>query len=266
MVGAAAGVGVTCAGTAGAAGGGDVASIVARHAGRRPVAWGMFLPGGIVTGFQPRGREVALTFDACGGGGAGSEANVPLLQMLTSLQVPATLFLNSRWIDANPRWTETLIANPLFEIGNHGTRHCPLSVTGRSAYGIAGTRSAQEVVDEVSVNHEKLTRLLGHPPRWFRTGTAHYDDVAVSIVKDLGEVPLGFAINGDLGATASAGEIHARLATAVPGDISIGHMNQPGSRSAHGFTMAVADLRAKGFTFVTLGDRATRTDPPQHSI
>ncbi len=69
-------------------------------------------------------------------------------------------------------------------IANHGTRHRPLSVTGRSAYGIAGTRSAGEVYDEVAGNQAKLTRLLGVPPRFFRSGTAYCDDIAARIVTD----------------------------------------------------------------------------------
>jgi peptidoglycan/xylan/chitin deacetylase (PgdA/CDA1 family) len=65
----------------------------------------------------------------------------------------------------------------VFELANHGTRHLPLSVTGRSAYGIGGTRDAGEVYDEVATNQVKLTRLLG-TPRYFRAGTAYSDDVA----------------------------------------------------------------------------------------
>ena len=57
------------------------------------------------------------------------------------------------------------------------------SVTGRSAYGIPGTRSAGEVYDEVAGNQAKLTRLLGKPARFFRSGTAYCDDIAERIGK-----------------------------------------------------------------------------------
>ena len=108
------------------------------------------------------GRVIALTFDACGGPG-GSGYDQALIDFLRRHEVPATLFLNSRWIDANPAAFRLLAAEPLFEIANHGTRHRPLSVTGRSAYGIPGTRNAGEVYDEVAGNQAKLTRLLGCP-------------------------------------------------------------------------------------------------------
>ena len=94
---------------------------------RTPTQWGMDLPG-IATSFAAAGQQLALTFDACDG--ACDDA---LLDTLQRNSIPATMFLNARWIDANPARARQLAANPLFEIGNHGTRHVPLSVTGRSA-------------------------------------------------------------------------------------------------------------------------------------
>src|SRR6478609_12107232 len=155
---------------ASAASGVDPTAVALRDAARQPTQWGMSLPG-IVTTFAPSGRQLALTFDAC-----DRACDDALLNTLERNGVPALLFVCSKWIDANPGRTEQLAGNPLFEIGNHGTRHVPLSVTGRSAYGIAGTRSADEVVNEVWGNHQRLTALTGRAPTWFRPGTAHYDD------------------------------------------------------------------------------------------
>lgn len=50
-------------------------------------------------------------------------------------------------------------------------------------------------------NHRYLSELLGTPPRYFRTGTAYYDEVAIEIVRELGEIPIGFDINADAGTT-----------------------------------------------------------------
>jgi hypothetical protein len=108
----------------------------------------------------------------------------------------------------------------------------PLSVTGHSAYGIRGTRSAREAVDEVSTNDSKLAALTGRAPAWFRPGTAYYDDVAVDIVRELDQRPLGFSVNGDRGATASAASLRSTVAHAAPGSIVIAHMNHPESGTA----------------------------------
>ncbi|MFD7588430.1 polysaccharide deacetylase family protein [Kitasatospora sp. NPDC059811] len=228
------------------------AELIARYVGTAPKEWGMEVTG--VTTKLPAGESAtALTFDACGGpGGNGYDAD--LIDFLRKRSVPATLFLNARWIDANPDVFKQLAADPLFEIGNHGTVHRPLSVTGRSAYGIAGTGGVGEVYDEVAGNAHKLAGLLGHPVRFFRSGTAHYDDVAARVVADLGERAAGFTVNGDGGATLSAAEVRQELAAAPPGAIVICHMNHPGGGTAPGVVAAVPGLLAAGRRFVRLSD------------
>lgn len=227
----------------------DPGAVAGLNARRAPTQWGMALPG-ITTSFPAGGRQIALTFDACPGA-----CDDTLLATLERNAVPAVLFLNARWIDKNPDRAAQLVANPLFEIGNHGTRHVPLSVTGRSAYGIAGTRSADEVVAEVWNSQQKITALAGRPPTWFRPGTAHYDDIAVQIVHELGLQPLGFTVNGDAGATAPAATVRSNVMAAAPGSIVIAHMNHPGSGTAAGMADAITQLRAGGWEFVSLGDR-----------
>lgn len=227
----------------------DPAAVAARYAGAAPTAFGLDLPGIRQTIAPAAALRVALTFDACGGR-CGSRVDARLVDTLRREGVPATLFLNSRWIDANPALAADLAADPLFVIGNHGTRHVPLSVTGREAYGIAGTASSQEAVDEVWQNHVRLSELLGAPPRLFRPGTAFYDDIGLAIVRDLGVQPIGFAVNGDGGATFPARTVRREIGQAAGGSIVIAHMNQPGSGTAEGIEGAIADLRARGAAFV----------------
>lgn len=228
----------------------DPAAVAAKFAGRQPQGWGMDLDG-IRTGFDAAGKQFAITFDACGGPN-NNDIDENLIAFLQAQQIPATLFLNKRWIDANNNRAAQLAANPLFEIGNHGTKHCPLSVTGRSAYDIDGTGSAQEAVDEVWGNHQRIITLTGKAPRFFRTGTAHYDDVAVAIVQALGETPVGFSVNADYGATASAATVQSNMATAQSGGISLAHMHRPKSGTGPGMLNALPALRSAGFEFVHL--------------
>ncbi|MGW4842400.1 polysaccharide deacetylase family protein [Nocardia brasiliensis] len=226
------------------------AAVAARYAGVQPQQWGVEMAG-ITSTFAATGKQMALTFDACGGPG-NNDIDQSLIDFLVAQRIPATLFLNKRWIDANQGRAAQLAANPLFELANHGVAHKPLSVTGRAAYGIAGTGSAQEAADEVWANHERLSGLLGRPPRFFRAGTAHYDDVAVRIVREIGETPLGFSINADYGATASAKHVETAMNAAAPGAISLAHMHRPQSGTGAGMIAALPTIRAMGFTFVHL--------------
>lgn len=207
-----------------------------------PQTWGLEVPG-VLTDMDSDG--IALTLDACGGpGGDGYDAE--LIDGLIARGVPATLFLNQRWVEANPDLALALAQNPLFEIANHGTSHRPLSVSGNSAYGIPGTSSALEAAQEVWSNHVSLTDLVGVAPRFFRSGTAHYDEVSTQIAGTFGEGVLGFTVNGDAGATLDAAAVRDQVAGAQPGSIIIAHMNQPQGETAAGLLAGVDDLLARG--------------------
>ena len=228
------------------------AEVVARYGHLRPRTWGFGGPG-VVRELPASGRVIALTFDACGGPG-GSGYDQALIGFLRRRDVPATLFLNSRWIDAHPAAFRRLAGEPLFEIANHGTRHLPLSVTGRSAYGIGGTRNAGQVYSEVAGNQGKLTRLLGVPPRFFRAGTAYSDDVAARIVTAMGDRLVTFSVNGDGGATFTPWQVRGAVSGAPGGSVVICHMNHPESGTALGIATAIPHLLASGYRFVRLSD------------
>jgi peptidoglycan/xylan/chitin deacetylase (PgdA/CDA1 family) len=228
------------------------ADVVARYGRLSPHTWGFAGPG-VVRDLHTSRRVIGLTFDACGGPG-GSGYDQALIGFLRRREVPATLFLNSRWIDANPSAFGRLAGEPLFEIANHGTRHLPLSVTGRSAYGIGGTRNAGEVYDEVARNQAKLRRLLGIPPRLFRAGTGYCDDVAARIVTAMGDRLVSFSVNGDGGATFTPGQVRSTVTAAPGGSIVICHMNHPESGTAQGIAASVPYLLARGYRFARLSD------------
>jgi peptidoglycan/xylan/chitin deacetylase (PgdA/CDA1 family) len=226
--------------------------LTAEFRGKKPKEWGDRLPG-IVLRLPTRDRVIALTFDACGGkNGSGYDAK--LINYLISQHIPATLFINSRWIDANRNTFLRLARNPLFEIENHGTLHKPLSVTGRSIYGIKGTDSVPQAVDEVVDNEHKIEQLTGRKPKFFRPGTAYYDEIGVQIVKASGEVPVNFDIIGDAGATYNTEQVKHALLKAKPGSIIIMHFNQPAHDTAKGVMAAIPLLKQKGFHFVKLED------------
>lgn len=218
--------------------------IVANFTGKAPGTWGLYVPG-TATNLTGGGRRIALTFDCCGGPG-GNGVDQELIDTLQRTRTRATFFLNFRWIQANPKAAKSLADNPLFEIGNHGTKHIPLSVSGRSAYGIPGTASAAEVYDEVMVNQAALYKLTGKPVRYFRPGTAYLDEASAAIVRELGLIPVSFSINGDGGATYPAAAVLGEVAAARPGDIIIAHANHPHGGTAAGVAQALTALRAAG--------------------
>jgi len=226
--------------------------ITAEFSGKVPVEWGETVTG-VRTRLVTNERVIALTFDACGSPkGKGFDAK--LIGYLEKEQIPATLFINSRWIDANRELFLKLATNPLFAIGNHGLQHRPASVNGRSVYGIDGTRNVAELVDEIELNARKIEELTGRKPRWYRSGTAYYDEVAVAVANRLGNEVIGFDVLGDAGATYTPEQVKEALLKAAPGAIVIMHMNHPESGTAAGVMAAVPELKKRGFRFVRLAD------------
>lgn len=218
-----------------------------------PKQWGENVTG-VVTTFHTTKKEVALTFDACGGSARSSQFDAELIAYLIKNHIPATLFINSRWIQSNPDIFQRLATNPLFEIANHGTAHRPLSVNGKSVYNIAGTASPEEVAHEINGNGDLIEKLTGKRPVFFRSGTAYYDEQAVVIAHRNGVEIAGFSVLGDAGATFSAPKVAQQIESAHSGDILIFHMNHPEGGTREGIIEGVTKLKAEGFGFVRLSD------------
>ncbi|MCA0989824.1 polysaccharide deacetylase family protein [Pseudalkalibacillus hwajinpoensis] len=224
--------------------------LITKYENKIPTEFGENVSG-VYTHFRSSKKEIALTFDACGGS-HGNDVDETLISFLKENKLPSTLFINSRWIDQNTALFQELARDPLFQIENHGTHHKPLSVNGQSAWGISGTASVKEVIEEMKENQNKIEELTGKKPTLFRSGTAYYDDVAVQIAQDLGVQIVNYTILGDAGATYNVQQVYDALLQAQPGDIALLHMNQPTSGTAEGVEKAIPALQKNGYTFVHL--------------
>jgi peptidoglycan/xylan/chitin deacetylase (PgdA/CDA1 family) len=227
-------------------------SLISRYSATTPKEWGETVSG-VKTRLAGREKVIALTFDACGSA-KGMQFDRALIEYLDREQIVATLFINGRWIEPNQQEFDRLAANPAFEIANHGFSHKPASVSGRSVYGISGTMDVGELVDEIELNARRLAELTGKRPKFYRSGTAYYDEVAVKIANVLGQQVAGFSLLGDAGATYSSEKVKAALLAAKPGDIAIMHFNHPESGTAAGVMAAIPELKKRGFRFVRLSE------------
>jgi len=216
-----------------------------------PVNWGEGFEG-IKRYLNTSEKVMALTFDACG---AGDSYDSELIEFLRQEKIPATLFLNKRWIKRYPKTTKILMSDPLFDIQNHGDEHRPLSVNGNSIYGIKGTLNIDHAFREVFSNVELIFSLENKVSRYFRAGTAYYDEVSVQMVNDMGLEVVGYSLLGDAGATFTAKQVYNQMMKlAHPGAITLYHMNKPAAGTFEGLKMALPLLKAKGYEFVLIRD------------
>ncbi len=225
--------------------------IIKKYQNKTPVYWGERAKG-VKRRIDTNEKIIALTFDACGSKKDGYDRE--LIDFLIKENVPATLFINKRWIDKNKETFEFLSNNPLFDIQNHGLKHVPASINGKSIYGIKGTKNVEELIDEVQVNADYIYDLTGKKPLYFRSGTAFYDEWASEIITLLGYKPIGFSVLGDRGATYNKYQVEKALLSAKNGDIVIFHMNHPEKQTAQGVIRAIPKLKKQGFKFVLIKD------------
>ncbi|MGL5405959.1 MAG: polysaccharide deacetylase family protein [Propionibacteriaceae bacterium] len=229
--------------------------IIATYGQKTPQEWGLAVTGTITqtTALAKAAGKVALTFDACvGSGGSGYDA--ALIKTLRDYKIRATLLLNARWIMSNGSLAKELADDPLFEVQSHGSCHIPLSVNGKCAYGIPGTKNISEIYNEVLVANDAIASISSKPVTFFRPGTAYADDIAAAIARDLGMPIISFSVNGDGGATFTADQVRQELGNVQPGDVVISHMNQPQSCTAQGYARSLPMLCDKGITFGTLSE------------
>ena len=224
--------------------------IISTFSGRIPREWGERVRG-VKTRLNTDQKVLALTFDACGGiKGGGYDDR--LIEYLEREKIPGTLFMSGKWIDANRNAFRGLARNPLFEIENHGLNHKPCSAQGRSVYGIEGTKTVGELIDEIEQNGIKIQILTGRKPRFYRPGTAYCDEIGVEVANVLGYEVVNFNVLGDAGATYSRDQIKRALLNAPPSSIIVMHMNHPERGTRESLAEAVPELKKKGFRLVKL--------------
>lgn len=219
-----------------------------RFKDKKPEEWGKNVEG-VRTLLDTTEKEIALTLDACDG-----QYDQDLIAYLVREQIPATLFISGIWLETHSETVIELADNPLFEIANHGLQHKPCSVTEQNVDEFDATNSLYDAIDEISENAKRINELTGIETRFYRSGTAYYDDVCTGVAEMLGMQVAGYQLIGDGGAEFSSEEVYKSLLRAEPGSIILLHLNQPDSSTAEGLKKAVPKLIEMGYTFVRLSD------------
>ena len=215
---------------------------------------------GVVTSFPTTNKQVAITLDACGSQSSTGISNgydEEIVNYLIQNQIPATLFLNVRWIEHNLELAKQLAKNPLFEIENHGYEHKPCTLSDSIVYGITSTKDQTEMVKEIKGASDRIYELIGVRTKYFRPGTGMADPACVNVAAANGHTIVDWSVNGDGGTSFGALQITQSWLTANSGDIIISHVNHPDKQVAEGVIPGIEGLKNRGFQFVKLKDAVT---------
>jgi peptidoglycan/xylan/chitin deacetylase (PgdA/CDA1 family) len=77
---------------------------------------------------DPESRLVALTFDLCEQAREQTGYDGRIVDWLRGHRIPATFFAGGEWLRTHSERAMQLMADPLFELGNHGWTHANLRV------------------------------------------------------------------------------------------------------------------------------------------
>lgn len=218
----------------------------------QPGRWGEFVQG-VDEDFQTKKKFIAFTFDACGGPKRNGY-DTQLISFLQKENIPATLFITGKWIDANFNTFIALSKDSLFEIENHGLNHQPCSIDGESEYGIHGTSDAAQAFDEIEANARKIEALTHRRPLYYRSATAFIDEAGARLARKLGITAVSFhVLSGDAVPYTPVSVIEESVVKNVrPGAIVIMHFNHPEWNTYEAMKKIVPKLRREGYHFVKL--------------
>lgn len=208
-------------------------------------------------------KLLAITFDLCEQAQEISGYDAEIVNLLRDSQVAATFFAGGKWMRSHPEQSLQLMADPLFELGNHGWTHANPALLDdrRLAEQVLWTQAQYELL------RDELQRRLA---------SAALDPTALEAVPramSLFRPPYGRCGAGTLEALAGWGltaiqwnmvgadpvrglspETLARnvLRQARPGGILVLHANGRGYATAAALPTIIRQLRAKGYELVTV--------------
>ena len=78
-------------------------------------------------------KVAALTFDLCELSTMTTGYDAEIIDFLREKRIPATLFMGGKWMRSHSERAMQLMADPLFEIGNHGWSHGNFGIMSEKA-------------------------------------------------------------------------------------------------------------------------------------
>lgn len=217
----------------------------------------------------PEGTQaVVLTFDLCelATSTTGYEADV--INFLRWEHIPATLFMGGKWMRTHAERAKQLMADPLFEIGNHAWSHGNFGIMDPQSMRdqVLWTQAEYEILREEILQSaaEKGEALpdIAAVPNLFRLPYGRCTDQALALLAHLGLQVIQWDVVAETMADNSRPELAADVARRVrPGSILLFHANRVPKGTAALLAGVVRELRGRGYHFVTAGKLLTMGKP-----
>lgn len=210
-------------------------------------------------------KLVALTFDLCEQADEVAGYDGDLVDTLRAHGTKATFYAGGKWMRSHPQRTMQLMADPLFEIGNHAWTHGNLRVLqgAEMEHQIDWTQAEYELLRDqllalpcaaplAAVEGPRIPPL----PATFRFPYGTCNSASLQSVAAVGLYPVQWNIvSGD----PAKGQTAARIVKGVlakirPGSIVVAHANGRGWHTAEALKTLIPALQKLGYRFVTVSE------------
>ncbi len=212
------------------------------------------------------GRKlIALTFDLCEGKGEIAGYDADIVNFLRASKVKATFFAGGKWMQSHPDRAMQLMADPLFEIGNHSWSHPNFRLVSEPEMHeqIARTQAQYEIIWEDLAKRVKAQGLdsgeMNNIPKLpftfrFPYGTCNEQALRVTASHGLPAIQWNI-VTADSAKSQTAEKItRVIMKRAQPGSIIILHANGKGINTARALPLCVPQLLNQGYQFVTISE------------
>jgi len=210
-------------------------------------------------------KVVALTFDICEQRHEVTGYDADIFNYLRAYHISATFFISGKWMLTHKEKTMQLMADPLFEIGNHAWTHDDLRVEQgikmddqilwpQAQYELVREELAQRpcALSQGPEEMEKIPLL----PDVFRFPYGACSRQALDFLAENGLPAIQWSIvTGDPSKKQTAKGIAAEVMRDIkPGAIIICHANGMGHGTANSLPLFIPKLKKLGYQFLTVSE------------
>jgi peptidoglycan/xylan/chitin deacetylase (PgdA/CDA1 family) len=222
----------------------------------------------VIVGGEPEGGEkvAALTFDLCERAPHLAGYRFDLVNFLRENNIPATFFAGGKWMRSHPDKAMQLMADPLFELGNHAWTHGNLALMneGEIRQQLLWTQAEYEILRERLEERAKLSgvsgemRLVPESLRLMRLPYGRNEAKTLPVIASLGLPVIGWTVEGESsgphGGSGPEAIVRYDLQRARPGVIYLMHANAVPKTTQIVVRELVPLLQAQGYRFVTVSE------------
>jgi len=209
-------------------------------------------------------KHIALTFDLCESAVEQSGYDTEIVNYLRSQGIKATFYAGGKWMQSHPTATKQLMADSLFEIGNHAWTHGNFRklTLEEMQQQILWTQAQYKFLwEELHHDHcvagldPKLNQIPATPLTFrFPYGTCNQEALTLLAKFNLPAIQWN-VVTADPSPKQSAKAIaNIVLHQVQPGSIIVAHANGHGYHTAAALPLFIPKLIEQGYQFVTVSE------------